>query len=276
MTNEGRFLRQEALFGKEGQEKIGSTHVAIVGVGGIGTHEVQQLPLLGTQEFTLIEPQELDETNKNRYVGHRHDDPIPGTAKLEIARRTILAVNPEAVIHCVPFPIEAGEAEDALSKVDVVFGCLDHEAPRFHLNELAASLGKPLIDAATEIFPGEVIRYGGRVFVCWNRPGCLVCCNVLDMEEVNAQLGSEEERANRRRVYGIELDGGGSGPSVVSLNGTIASIAITEFMVAITGLRSPVRLTTYYGEQGRFTKSLDAPKPGCYTCQLAMRALEAS
>jgi len=265
-----RFERQEALFGIDGQRMIEATHVAVVGVGGIGTHVVQQLALLGTHEFTLVEPEELAPTNRNRYVGHRHDDPIPGTPKLVIAERLIKSVNPEAVVHPLPFPVEAGPVGEALERVKVIFGCLDHEAPRFHLNGLAAKYRTPLIDSATEILPGEPLRYGGRVFVGWERPGCLICCDVLDMEEVNAQLSSPEEQANRRRVYGVEADAlAGSGPSVVSLNGTVASIAVTEFMVAITGLRSPIRLTTYYADQGKFTRSIDQPRPGCYTCELA-------
>src|SRR6185437_12668857 len=72
---ENRFDRQLRFFGRAGQKRIQSAKVAVVGVGGLGTHVVQQLSLLGVKKLSLVDAQELDETNLNRYVGARHDDP---------------------------------------------------------------------------------------------------------------------------------------------------------------------------------------------------------
>ena len=266
------FGRQELLFAKEGQDRIAATSVAIVGLGGNGTPVAQDLAHLGTQNFVLIEPGRFKESSKNRYIGHRHDDPI-GSRKVDIAKRMILAVNPNADVRVIPDPLEFAEARRALADVDLVFGCLDNEGSRFALNTICAEYDKRLIDVATEILLGEndePLRYGGRVFVLWDRPGCLVCCDVLDMEEVAWELASPEERINREAIYGMRPENlNGSGPSVVTLNGVLSSIATTEFMVGVTGLRSPVRLTTYRADLGKFTVSKDVPKQGCFTCALA-------
>ena len=72
------------FFGRDGQEKIAKTHVAIVGIGGLGTHVVQQLALLGIGQLTLVDNEEIDATNLNRYIGVRHSDPIPVTPKVII------------------------------------------------------------------------------------------------------------------------------------------------------------------------------------------------
>jgi len=265
------------LFGVEGQRKLEATAVAIAGVGGIGTRVIQDLALLGTRRFVLIEPGELKESSKNRYVGHLHSDPVPGTPKLLIGERIIRAVSPDADVVKVQMPLESKEARAAMDTVDVVFGGLDREGSRFSLNAICAEQGKKLIDIATEIIPrnGEALRYGGRVFALWERPGCLCCCGVLDMDEVQRDLAGPEEQQNRRAVYGLnpgEL--GDVDPSVATLNGVMASIATTEYMVGITGLRRPVRLTVHRADLGRFTASRDQPKPGCYTCARAasMRA----
>jgi hypothetical protein len=264
------FGRQELLFGREGQEKIMATGVAIVGVGGLGTRVLQDLAFLGVERYALVEPGELKRSSRNRYIGFRHGDPIPGTPKLSIAERMVRDLNPEAKVTSIDEAFPSERAVNALKEVDVVFGCLDKEGVRFKLNKICAELGKRYVDVATEIHPqeeGVPIRYGGRVFVRWDTPGCLACCDVLDMEEVDWDLASPEERANRERIYGVRAEGEhGSGPSVVTLNGVVASIATTEFMVAVTGLRSPARLTTYRGDKGVVTLSKDQPKPNCLIC----------
>ena len=67
----GRFDRQMALFGEEGQRTLEETQVAVVGVGGLGTHVVQQLALLGVRHVSVIDSEQLAETNRNRYVTGR-------------------------------------------------------------------------------------------------------------------------------------------------------------------------------------------------------------
>ena len=262
-----RFARNESFFGKEGQKKIRDTTVAIVGVGGIGTHLVQQLTLLGVWKFVLVEPEELDHTNKNRYVGHRFDDPIPGTPKLLIAERMIRSINEDAEIVSVKERIEHPDAQAAVALADVVFGCLDDEGPRFILNDLCGRVQKPFFDCASEILPGDPLIYGGEVFIAWERPGCLVCCGVLDMEDAMAQIASPEERANRDEIYGVNKDSlEGSGPSVVSINGVVASLATTEFMVAVTGLRAPKRHLIYRGHTGGVSIANPESVAPCFIC----------
>src|SRR3989442_11484933 len=97
-----RFERQERLFGKEGQAKLRAARVAVVGVGGLGTHVVQQLALLGVGELALIDSEELAESNRNRYVGARHDDPIPGTQKVFIGERLTKEIDPTIQIVKIP------------------------------------------------------------------------------------------------------------------------------------------------------------------------------
>ena len=70
-----------------------------------------------------------------------------------------------------------------------------------------------------------------------------------------------------QEIYGVDRAAlGRSGPSVVSINGVVASLAVTEFMVTATGLRAPKPALNYYGKLGRLTSPVDPPAPDCYYC----------
>lgn len=97
-----RFDRNIGLFGEAGQARLRAANVTIVGIGGIGTHVVQQLALLGVGSLVLIDDQELDDSNRNRYVGAHHDDPVPGTSKVEIGHRIITSIDPDIAVRKVP------------------------------------------------------------------------------------------------------------------------------------------------------------------------------
>lgn len=266
---DSRFGRQELLFGEAGQDLIHETRVAIVGVGGIGTQLVQSLVFLGVRQFILVEPGRVKKSSQNRYIGMRHSDPI-GTLKLDIAERLIHDIDPEAEVVRIEALFPSSEAIAALQETDVVFGCVDKEGARLKLNEECVRLGKRFIDCATEIHiqeDGTVQSYGGRVFVRWAESvGCLVCCDVIDLREAGEDLASSEEVANRNGVYGVRENENGSGPSVVSLNAVVAGMAATEFLVGVTGIRSPNRLTTYRAERGIVSLSRDEPAQDCLVC----------
>ena len=263
-----RFDRQVRFFGQEGQERLAAARVAVVGVGGLGSHVVQQLAFLGVHTIAPIDGQELALTNRNRLVGVHEDDLIPGTRKVDIAERTAKAIDSTIVVDKVfdSFVSERGFA--TLIGTDYVLGCLDSEGARLVLTELCAAYEKPYVDVSSDILPGEPIDYGGQVCIAWSGKGCLSCMNVLDRAEVEVELAGPAERHRRAEIYGISnnlLDQGG--PSVVSINGAVASLAVTEFMLGVTGLREPNRLLTYQGRTGKVTVSTNEPAPDCYYCK---------
>lgn len=263
-----RFDRNMRFFAKEGQERIAASRVAIIGIGGLGTHVVQQLSFLGVGHLALIDSEELDTTNLNRYVGARHDDPIPGTPKVDIGERLAKSIAPEIKVDKIFDSLVSDGAFDSVNSADYVFGCLDSEGTRLILNELCAAYDRPYFDLASDIVPDDPPIYGGRIYVAWDGAGCLVCSGVIDNDEAQAELGGTEARLNRDALYGVKralLDQ--VGPSVVSINGVVASLAVTEFMVAVTGIRKPKRHCIYNGHTGKVTISSDEPFPDCYYCK---------
>ncbi len=266
--SDDRFDRNERLFGKEGQARIRAATVAVVGIGGLGTHVVQQLALLGVGGLALIDSEELDITNKNRYVGVRHDDPVPGSRKVDLGERLALAIDPTIRVRKVFDTVvtEAGFA--AVRDAGYVFGCVDREGVRLILNELCAAYARPYLDLASEVRPEEKPVYGGRMCACVGGEGCLSCLGILDVAEAQRDLAGPSAQRDRDAIYGVQADAlGGAGPSVVSINGVVASLAVTEFMAAVTGLRAPCRLLTYHGHTGKVTLGTDQPAPDCYYCK---------
>lgn len=262
-----RFDRQVRFFGRAGQARLAAVRIAVVGVGGLGSHVVQQLALLGAGAIVPIDSQELDLSNRNRLVGAREDDPIPGTCKVDIAKRTAKAIDSSIVVDTVFDSFVSDEGFDAVTGADYVFGCLDSEGARLVLTELCAAYSKPYVDVSSEIIPGDPARYGGQVCTAWSGNGCL-SCTVLARERAAMDLVDPEERQRLADVYGIPSDLlSATGPSVVSINGVVASLAVTEFMVGVTGLRVPRLLLTYYGHTGKVTESTDDPQPDCYYCR---------
>lgn len=263
-----RFDRQMRFFGRAGQDRIRGARVAVVGIGGLGTHVVQQIALLGVKAIHLVDAQELDKTNLNRYVGATHDDAIPGTLKVDIGERLARSINRNVEIKKVANSLVSPEAYAAIRVSDCVVGCLDNEGTRLILTELCAAYAKPYIDLASDIIPGDRPAYGGRVAIAWDGNGCLSCLGVIDLREAQLQLAGPSGQREHNAIYGVERKLlGETGPSVVSINGVVSSIAVTEFIAGVTGLRRPFRLLNYHGHLGKMTVSQDEPHKDCYYCK---------
>lgn len=262
-----RFERQIRFFGEEGQNLIRKKHVAIVGVGGIGSHVVQQLAFLGIGHLSVIDPDELEETNRNRLVGSCEDDPIPGTKKVDISERVAKSVDSAIVVTKIAESLLTEEAFTELKTCDYVFGCVDNDGTRLVLNELCLAYDRPYLDLASGIEDVDGLDYGGRVFVGFDKEGCVWCYGLLSEDEISAHFESSEAEANRESVYGVSrefLDE--TGPSVISIDGVIASLAVTEFVAMVTQLRQPKRLLNYRGHMGIVSATIDNPSSSCPYC----------
>ena len=269
MNHDDRFNRNELFFGKEGQQKLRDSRCAIIGVSGLGTHVAQQIALLGVGAIDLVEPKELSKDNRNRFIGARHTDPIPGTPKTAIAKRLINQIDPIIEVVTVADGFVSSAGYDALRRAEYIFGCVDNEGSRLILTEVCAAYAKTYIDLSTDIDPmSEPMKYGGRVHFGLNGESCLICMGELDLREAGRDLESEALRRNRDAIYGVRTSALDQvGPSVVSINGVVASLAVTEFMAHVTGIRASRRLLTYHGHTGKVTISTDSPKEECYYCK---------
>ena len=141
-------------------------------------------------------------------------------------------------------------------------------SPSWATTELCAAYAKPYVDVSSDILADDPVKYGGQVCVALSGNGCLSCMNVLDSAQAAIDLAGPEERRRLADIYGVSSDLlDNAGPSVVSINGVVASLAVTEFMLGVTGLRNPNRLLTYHGLTGKVTVSTDDPLPDCYYCK---------
>jgi hypothetical protein len=264
--NMNRFSRNEALFGALGQQKLRGTYVAIVGVGGIGTHIVQQLALLGVGGLALIDHESIEMSNLNRYIGVGPH--AVGCSKVDAATTLAHSIDPKLPIDAVEGPVWTAAAVKLISRATHVFGCVDSDGARCVLNEITSAFAIPFIDCASDVSVSSDLAYGGRVFVNWTGDGCLVCMGLVDPAQAAKELEGTASRVDRNRIYGIaSTDLDQFGPSVVSINGVVASLAATEFMVGVTGLRPPIRLIQYYGHRARTTVNQDEPERDCFYCR---------
>jgi molybdopterin/thiamine biosynthesis adenylyltransferase len=264
-----RFDRQLLLFGRAGQEKIADTCASIAGLGGTGTPVAQQLAYLGVRKYNLIDADFATKSSRNRLIGMRPSDIVARTPKVVIAERMIREIEPDADITIVndTFLSEAGAA--ALARASVIFGCMDRDGARLLLNEFACAYNRPYFDIATDTDKdGDRVTFGGRLMIRTGGDACLYCMDLLDRKAVKSDLTSPERRGEEDAMYGVRRDAlDERGPSVVGLNGILASIAVTEFMVFITGVpRPPKRLLRYDGSRGIVNEPKDPPQADCPYC----------
>jgi len=230
---------------------------------------VQQLGFLGVGSLIIIDPDELEETNRNRLIGVHYDDPIPGTKKVDIAKRLINTIDTSIKVEAVSKELRTEEAFSKIKKSNYVFGCVDNDGSRLILTELCSAFRIPYFDLASDIINEESgLIYGGRVFVNFDDNGCLYCYNEISISNARIEIESEEARKDRAEIYGVSREYlPDTGPSVVSIDGVVASLAVTEFMVMITGLRPPNRLLNYHGHLGVVNVKTDEPQIDCYYCK---------
>ena len=94
-----RFGGLERLYGVEGAARIRAAHVAVVGIGGVGSWSAEALARSGVGTLTLIDLDNVAESNINRQI-HALTDTV-GKAKVDAMRERISQINPSCIVHCI-------------------------------------------------------------------------------------------------------------------------------------------------------------------------------
>lgn len=239
-----RYARQIVLreHGGEGQRRLGSAHIAVIGAGGIGSPALTYLAAAGVGRLTIIDDDRVELSNLHRQTLFTGFD--IGASKATRALEVLASINPDAAITAADERIDAANAPRLLAGADVVLDGSDNFETRLAVADAALALRAPLVSAAVSEWEGQLAVYRG-----WE--GDKPCYRCL--------TGTDPERATRSCA-----DVGVLGP----VAGVMGSLAALETIRAVTG----------FGEDGagkllllnaltlRFRTVALLKDPGCPAC----------
>src|SRR5712671_1669948 len=257
-----RFDRQIRAFGAAGQGVLKSLRVAIVGLGGTGSIVFQELIHLGVRDFILLDPDVVEESNLNRLVGSVPKD--VGKAKVEVATAWAKRIDRKIQISARKDSALRASVTRSLAEADFLFCCTDSHGSRAVLNQFAYQYLVPAIDMGVVIATakGRVTHVAGRTQMLAPGLACMACGNLLDAEQVRRDLMTDFERQQDPYIVGQPEPA----PAVISLNATIASMAITMFLNATVGIPGSARFLNYNAMTGTCRPVLSIPHASCVVC----------
>lgn len=236
-----RYSRQSFL-GAGVEDRIARCTIAVVGLGGGGSHCVQQLAHIGFQRYVVYDYDIVEDSNLNRLIGGVTIDVKAETPKLHIAKRMIYGLQPNAVVR--GYPARWQDEPEPLRESQIVIGCMDTYRARQELETTCRRYLMHYIDIGMDVHGTNPAVIAGQVLL--SSPGglCMRCMGFLTVEK----LAQEAAR------YG----NAGARPQVVWPNGVLASTAVGLAVDLVTDWTRRRRANAYLVYDGNAATMKDS------------------
>jgi sulfur-carrier protein adenylyltransferase/sulfurtransferase len=163
-----RYSRHLVLpeFGHQGQERLASGSVLLVGLGGLGSPAALYLAAAGVGKLGLADHDAVELSNLQRQVLHSTES--VGRPKVESAERRLSALNGDVELAVHHQTIDAGNVVELVSQYDVIIDGSDNFVTRYLVNDAAVLQRKPLVHASVFRFEGQAmtITPGSNCYRC--------------------------------------------------------------------------------------------------------------
>lgn len=140
--------------GGKGQKKLLNAKVFIVGAGGLGCPVGYYLTAAGVGTIAIIDNDNVELSNLQRQIAHSVH--TLGMPKVESAKRTFEALNPDVKIIAIKERITKDNIIDLIKDYDIVVDGSDNFPTRYLVNDACIMLRKPLVSGAILRFEGQV------------------------------------------------------------------------------------------------------------------------
>lgn len=139
--------RTELMYGSEAIQRLISSHVLVVGLGGVGAYAAEMLVRAGVGELTIADADSVSPTNINRQLVALHS--TIGLEKCEVLRARLMDINPELKLHVVNRFIKDEETYRLLdsARFDYVVDAIDTLSPKLALIAGALERGFPIVSS---------------------------------------------------------------------------------------------------------------------------------
>ena len=140
------FIRQTMLLGQQAMARLRSCHVAVFGIGGVGSYCAEALARGGVGELTLVDHDVISRSNCNRQLIALQS--TVGQYKAQVMAQRVLDINPDCRVHPVTrLYTEADKADFFSGDYDYIVDCIDMVSSKLSLIQTAMSRNIPIISA---------------------------------------------------------------------------------------------------------------------------------
>ncbi len=153
--------------GTKGQAKLLESKALLIGAGGLGSPAALYLAAAGVGTIGIVDFDVVDVSNLQRQILHTTDR--VGDKKVESARKTIAALNPDVTVNAHEEMLVGDNVERIIAGYDVILDGTDTFETRYLLNDAAVAAGIPVVHASVFRFEGQLttfIPYEGPCYRC--------------------------------------------------------------------------------------------------------------
>jgi molybdopterin-synthase adenylyltransferase len=238
-----RYSRQIMLpeMDVQGQQKLLTARVLIIGMGGLGCPVAMYLAAAGVGHLTIVDDDQVDLSNLQRQIAHGQAD--IGRLKVDSAADTLAALNPEVAVTRVAGRLDEEMLEALLPEISLVIDACDNFQTRFMINRACVSHRVPLVSGAAIRMEGQVSVFDSR---CAESP-CYQCL----------YSGGDDEQASCSR-NGV----------MAPLVGIVGAVQAMEAIKVLTGIGTTLqgRLLLLDARSMHWRELRLRRDPGCATC----------
>ncbi len=225
----------------EGQQRLRSAAALIVGAGGLGCPAALYLAASGFGRLIIADPDKVDLTNLQRQILYRTDS--VGAQKVEAAKKTLAAFNPEVDVQILSKKLQQQELEQVVPNCDVVLDCSDNFATRHAVNRACVKHRKPLVSGAAMRFDAQLMVFD------LSKPNspCYSCLFPEDAEVEEVQCS----------VMGV----------FAPLTGVIGAMQAMEAIKLVVGIGEPLKgLLVFDSKKTEWRSARVKKDPACPVC----------
>jgi adenylyltransferase/sulfurtransferase len=241
-----RYSRQ-ILFGgigKEGQEKLLSSRVLLVGCGALGASHAETLARAGVGNLRIVDRDFVEFTNLQRQTLYSESDALNRLPKAVAAQKRIAEINSDIKVEPVVADVNSSNIENLIKDCDLVLDGTDNFQIRYLINDACVKHEK------TWIYGAAVSSYGTTMTIFPKKTPCLRC--IFE-----------------------EMPSAGSAPTcdtagvIMPIISSVSAIQTTETFKILTGNferlhKSLIQIDLWQNDWRRI--KLSEPNPDCETC----------
>ena len=153
--------------GEKGQQRLLESRVLVIGAGGLGSPVALYLAAAGVGTLGIVDADTVDISNLQRQILHGVSG--IGRLKVESARATLNALNPEIVVETYATRLDAANAVEIMSRYDIVVDGADNFPTRYLVNDASLRVRVPVVHGSIFRFEGQATvfePYAGPCYRC--------------------------------------------------------------------------------------------------------------